>query len=223
MTVSITTQPTSTIDQSAGTDSQEADLGPALARVVHSQGCELTLSGSHMTPSRPGFAGDRGTVEGIAVIDVDEREDGLLHVLESPLPREHGQLVEVSIDRDRRDRLARTHGACALVRALLEDRSASVTSTDITAGMAWMEIDEVTPAIELGSVAALAIPLRSKPLPSGRMLVTCGGVSVMTTIAPIATNTQQLEGADVRTVSVDVDGRSVLEITLPDAEGRWWK
>jgi hypothetical protein len=211
-------------DDRSGSDlGQESDLGPALARVVHVEGCEVTLTGSHLTPSRPGFAGDRGHVADVAVLDVEEQADGLVHVLEHPLHLVAGQVVEVHLDVDRRDRLARTHAACVLVRSQLAARSIRVTSVEITAGLCWLEIDEPAHEFDLSRLLARELSLEPRPLGGGRMLVDCGGVSVDTALAPIARSSRAVAGAEVRTVAALEGGRAALEIALPDGRGRWWR
>ena len=179
-------------DRNAAGDAREGDLGGTLVRVLHADGRDLFLETSPCAHSRPGFAGDHGTVDGVRVLDVLEHEYGVLHYLERPLDVRPGQVVEVLVDRDRRDRLERTHGATVVTLALLEQRGVPVVGPEIQAGMAWIEIAEPTWEIELESLAALAIPLERRPIPANRMLVTCGGIAVATTNAPICATTKAM-------------------------------
>lgn len=210
-------------DKSEGDLDKEGDLDLTFARVLSSSGREISLRGSPLVPSRPGFASDRGKVNGITVLDVVEEAGKLVHLLSQPLHARTGQLLEVRLDRERRERLARTHTACVLVCSQLALRSVRVISVEITAGLAWIEIREDGCEIDLDDLAARGVALTPRQFGEGRMLVECCGVSVDTYFAPIARDARTIAGAEVRTVAALEKGRSALEIALPDARGRWWR
>jgi Ser-tRNA(Ala) deacylase AlaX len=206
----------------AGYRPQTGVAQPALARVVRAEDRELILTGSPLYPSRPSFAGDRGLVEGVGLLDVEEHRDGLLHVLDEALPVSVGQLVEVRPDRDRRNRIARTHTACVIVSALLAQRSVGIVSVEIAAGLAWIEVDRQVD-LNLQDCVERDLPIVATPLSQSVIRVKYDGITVDTFNAPLASAAGALSGAEVRTVAALEGGITALEVALPDAQGRWWR
>jgi hypothetical protein len=208
-------------EQLESADEQDDSLRPALARVVESHGREVKLDCSILSPSRPGIVSDRGTVEGIPVLDVLEDDRGLLHVLAEHRHFEIGEAVVVRLDRDRRDRIEQIHAACVLAIAELKIRGASVKAVEMQARMAWLDLAKPTEDIDLDGMAASKIPLRPLGGRKGHMVVQCRDVSVETVPAPIALSSERIAGAGARLVKEDRRG-ATLEIALPDAKGQWW-
>ena len=202
-------------------DEQDDSLRPALARVVESHGREVKLDCSILSPSRPGIVSDRGTVEGIPVLDVLDDDRGVVHVLAEPRYFEQGEAVVVRLDPHRRDRIERIHAACVLAIAELKLRGTAIRAVEMQARMAWVDLAKPTENIDLDSMAASEIPLRPLRGGRGRMVVLCRGVSVETVPAPIALSSKLIAGAGARLVKEDRRG-ATLEITLPDAKGQWW-
>lgn len=212
-----------TSDPSTGELGPESDLEPMLASVVLASGREVTLTASPLSPSRPGFAGDRGTLAGVEVLDIEEHDGSLVHLLERPTALVPSQPVLVCLDRDRRDRLARTHASVVLLRAELQRRSVRLTSVELAAGLAWLEIDERDLELDFSALLERELDLTPVAIGGGLMRVRCGQTDVTTTLAPIARSSSQLADVEVRAVAALEGGRSALEIALPDAKGRWWR
>jgi hypothetical protein len=215
-------RPQLSLSRDVSSETHADELEPALCSVVGCEGYTVTLDDSPLTPESRGWAGDHGTLEGAKVVAVEERPNGLAHLLDAQLFLEPGQIVELTVDRDRRDRFERTHAGCVLVKALLKRRGIPLTMCEIAPGLAWMETDAPVPPIDLDLLAAFAIPFRTKPLRRSRMEVECAGVSVETMDAPLARNSSAVAGAEVRVVAARDGGRSALEVALPDVRGKWW-
>ncbi len=100
---------------------------PALARVetvVVESGEEggrpwVRLRETILYPEGGGQPADRGAIAGVRVIDVQSREDSVLHFLERPLPPGP---VEVALDWDTRFDRSQQHTAQHLLSAILADR-----------------------------------------------------------------------------------------------------
>lgn len=74
-------------------------------------GCEVVLEGTYFYPESGGQPADRGTLAGEQVIDVQERDGRVIHILaESPALAE-GAVVEGAIDADFRTYCMRAHTA----------------------------------------------------------------------------------------------------------------
>jgi hypothetical protein len=204
-------------------DSQEADLEIDLALVRRVEGRVAVLDYSPLTPSRPGCAGDRGSVGGVGVVDVVEEAGEVLHVLETHPKFAPGEIVKVQLDSERRDRLERTHAACVLARAQLAHAGTRVVSVEITAGLAWIEVNEAGMVVDLSSLAALDLPLAVRQPVGCHMVVDCCGTTVTTFAAPIARSSSAISGAEMRVVAALDSGVSALEIALPDSHGTWWR
>lgn len=195
----------------------------AFEEVVASHGNHLLFSRSPLNPSRPGCAGDRGTVAGVRVIDVVEEPNGLLHVMARSTGVSVGDRVPLRPDPRRRDRLLCTSAATAACLALLSRERLAVVSTEIVAGLAWIEVSAPAPALDLEALAARREPIEVIARSGTTMTVYIDGQAVKMATAPIASNTGAFLGAGVRAVSALEGGHETLEVTIPDPAGRrWW-
>jgi hypothetical protein len=157
------------------------------------------------------------------VVDVIEEEGGLLHVTAEKLKADAGDLVLLSRDIEHRRRLERTTGAAAVSLAALADAGIEVNSVEIVAGMAWIEVMEPAPRIDLAAICAAGDEIQVSPQHNGRMLVRVGDREVTTYFAPVVLSTLEIGAAALRPVAEGAEDREVLEVSLPDSEGReWW-
>jgi hypothetical protein len=196
----------------------EEDLvGLGMEEVLATRGGHLLLASSLLAPSRPGCTGDRGTVAGVRVLDVVEEPDGLLHVMAWPVGARIGEWVPVWRDPGRRDRLERTCAATAGCLALLARERLSVVSTEIVAGMAWVEISAPSPALDLDGLARRAEPIEIVARCGTEMTIYLDGQAVKMVDAPIAATTEALIGVEVRVVAALDGGHEALKI--PDSAG----
>jgi Ser-tRNA(Ala) deacylase AlaX len=193
-----------------------------LGRVVDFHDHYPVIAGSCLVPSQAGCVGDTGTVSETRVVDVIEEGGGLLHVTDGRLSAKPGDVVFVSRDPERRARVERTHTGVALAQTALNRAGLEVGAVEIAAGMGWIEVCGVAPSIDLAEMAERDDPIDVRPLPGGRMQVRIGEDEVSTYFAPISHSTGELGAAQVRVISESVAGE-VLEVSLPDREGRqWW-
>jgi hypothetical protein len=209
-------------------EGSDEDSGDGLSelsveQVLGTPGGNVLFAESPLAPSRPGCAGDLGTVAGARVVDVVEEPTGLLHVMDDFVHVESGKRVPIWRDPERRGRLERTHAATVACLALLAHEHVPVTSVEIVAGLAWIEVAEPAPALDLAAVAAREERIEVLARSAGRMKVYLDGRTVETVEAPIAGGTAAIAAAGVRPVAALGGGHEALEIALPDGEGRaWW-
>lgn len=202
----------------------EGDLDLTVAEVIGNPGGNLLTVESPLAPSRPGCAGDLGTAAGVRIVDVVEEPTGLLHVMERPVHVQIGDSVPLLRDSERRNRLGRTHAAAIACAALLAEAGARVTSTEVVAGLAWIEVASSVPVPDLAPLAARDEAIEVLSRGRGRMTVYLDGQTVKTTDAPIATRTGAFAGAEARPVAALDGGREAFEVALPDGEGAiWWR
>jgi hypothetical protein len=197
--------------------------GRALGRVVEFRGHYAVIAGSPLLASQPGCAGDAGFAGQAKVVDVVEDEGGLLHITDGALDAEPGDLILITRDSERRERLERAHAAFAVALAELIGAGIEIRSVEIVAGMAWIEVIGPAPRIDLPALCAAGELLQVRPQRNGRMSVRIGEREVCTYFAPIARSTLEIGGAALRPVAELEEGRELLEVSLPDGEGRaWW-
>jgi hypothetical protein len=202
----------------------DAGVNPVMAKVLATPGGHVLFADSPLAPSRPGCAGDLGTVGGGRVVDVVEEPGGLLHVMAHQVDVRRDEWVPIWRDPDRRQRLERTHGATAACLASLARERLAVVSMEIVAGLAWLEVSADAPAIDLAPLVGRNEPIEVIARSGNEMTVYVDGQAVRTVPAPIARSTGALAGIGVRSVAALDDGREALEVSLPDAEGReWWR
>lgn len=184
----------------------------------------LLLDQSPLAPSRPGCAGDQGTIGGIQVVDVLEEPGGLLHVLEEQKRFRVGQYVGIWRDRWRRARLERTGAAAVACQAELAERGVGIASVEVAAGLAWIETTEPVYRLEFDLLDGREEKIEVQRVANGRMLVDLGGRLVETPQAPLPDSTAAIGPVGVRAVTALEDGHEALEIALADHPGReWWR
>jgi alanyl-tRNA synthetase len=81
------------------------------ASVVEADGVELVLEETYFYPEGGGQPADRGTIEGVAVTDVQDRDGRVVHELESAAGVDAGETVTAEIDPAFRTYCRRAHTA----------------------------------------------------------------------------------------------------------------
>ena len=115
------------------------------------KGYEIRLDATAFYPEGGGQACDLGTLNGVQVLDVREREEEILHLCEAPL--EEGSTVEGIIDYDRRFDLMQQHTGEHIVSGII-NRRYGFHNVGFHMGSAMIEIDfdGVVPAEDLRSI-----------------------------------------------------------------------
>ena len=115
------------------------------------KGYEIRLDATAFYPEGGGQACDLGTLNGVQVLDVREREEEILHLCEAPL--EVGSAVEGIIDYDRRFDLMQQHTGEHIVSGII-NRRYGFHNVGFHMGSAMIEIDfdGVVPAEDLHSI-----------------------------------------------------------------------
>ena len=115
------------------------------------KGYEIRLDATAFYPEGGGQACDLGTLNGVQVLDVREREEEILHLCEAPL--EVGSTVEGIIDYDRRFDLMQQHTGEHIVSGII-NRRYGFHNVGFHMGSAMIEIDfdGVVPAEDLRSI-----------------------------------------------------------------------
>ncbi len=103
----------------------EPDVTTFEATVVAADGVELVLEETYFYPEGGGQPADRGTIGGVALTDVQDRDGRVVHELESAPGIEAGDTVEAEIDPAFRTYCRRAHTASHVLygagRRLFED------------------------------------------------------------------------------------------------------
>jgi hypothetical protein len=184
----------------------------------------LLLDASPLAPSRPGCAGDQGTIGGIQVVDVLEEPEGLVHVLEERKRFHVGQYVAIWRDTRRRRRLERSHAAAVACQAELAERGVGVASVEVAAGLVWLETIEPVYRLEFDLLGGRKEKIEVQRIAEGRMLVEIAGQLVETPQAPLPDSTATIGPVRVQAVTALEDDHEGLEIALADYPGReWWR
>ena len=102
------------------------------------KGYEIRLDATAFYPEGGGQACDLGTLNGVQVLDVREREEEILHLCEAPL--EEGSTVEGIIDYDRRFDLMQQHTGEHIVSGII-NRRYGFHNVGFHMGSAMIEID----------------------------------------------------------------------------------
>ena len=115
------------------------------------KGYEIRLDATAFYPEGGGQACDLGTLNGVQVLDVREREEEILHLCEAPL--EVGSAVEGIIDYDRRFDLMQQHTGEHIVSGII-NRRYGFHNVGFHMGSAMIEIDfdGVVPSEDLRSI-----------------------------------------------------------------------
>ncbi len=115
------------------------------------KGFEVTLDATAFYPEGGGQACDLGTLGGVAVLDVQERGEEIIHLCEGPL--EMGAEVEGIIDYDRRFDLMQQHTGEHIVSGIIH-RHYGFHNVGFHMGANYIEIDfdGVIPADALGAI-----------------------------------------------------------------------
>ena len=115
------------------------------------KGYEIRLDATAFYPEGGGQACDLGTLNGVQVLDVREREEEILHLCEAPL--EVSSTVEGVIDYDRRFDLMQQHTGEHIVSGII-NRRYGFHNVGFHMGSAMIEIDfdGVVPAEDLRSI-----------------------------------------------------------------------
>ena len=115
------------------------------------KGYEIRLDATAFYPEGGGQACDRGTLNGVQVLDVREREEEILHLCEAPL--EVSSTVEGVIDYDRRFDLMQQHTGEHIVSGII-NRRYGFHNVGFHMGSAMIEIDfdGVVPSEDLRSI-----------------------------------------------------------------------
>ena len=114
-------------------------------------GWQITLDATAFYPEGGGQACDLGTLDGAAVLDVQERGDEILHLCDRPLAL--GQTVEGVIQWQRRFDLMQQHTGEHIVSGLLHEKfschnvgfhiGAEVMEIDFDCSPSWQELMEI--------------------------------------------------------------------------------
>ena len=114
-------------------------------------GWQITLDATAFYPEGGGQACDLGTLDGAAVLDVQERGDEILHLCDQPLAL--GQTVEGVIQWQRRFDLMQQHTGEHIVSGLLHEKfgchnvgfhiGAEVMEIDFDCSPSWQELMEI--------------------------------------------------------------------------------
>lgn len=203
--------------------SDPSDL-PEVARVQSATKHGVFLVGSPMSPASTEVAADRGWIghDRVRVVDVLEEPGGLLHVLQRPIWLRPGLRVPVWIDRHRRDRLARTLGAVAIAKALVERAGARVVSLEVVAGKAWIELDRETPQPDIAAAMALDPSMEILTADRQRALVVVLGAVVTVPAGPIETRLAVIGDVQVEAVAPLGGGAAAIELSLARGGDAWW-
>ncbi|MFB6361185.1 MAG: alanyl-tRNA editing protein [Halobacteriales archaeon] len=89
----------------------EPDVTSFEASVVEADGSQLLLEETYFYPEGGGQPADRGTIDGVAVIDVQEQDDRVVHELKSTPSVDTGETVTAEIDPAFRTYCRRAHTA----------------------------------------------------------------------------------------------------------------
>lgn len=202
----------------------EPYAGFGVAVVLRSDRKLVLLDRSPLSPSRPGCAGDQGTIGHIRVVDVLETNEGLLHVLEEPKPFRAGQYVAIQLDLERRARLERSLTATVACQAELAERGVGIASVEVAGHLAWLETTEPVYRLEFDLLDGRDEKIEIQRVADGRMLIDLAGQVVDAPQAPLLASTAGIGPVGVRAVAGLDDGHEALEIALPDHPGReWWR
>jgi len=87
-------------------------------------GVSVTLDDTYFFPRGGGQTGDSGTIGGVKVADTVAVNGRIVHILESAPPFKAGDVVECSIDWEKRYRKMRLHSASHIVYYLMKEVSA---------------------------------------------------------------------------------------------------
>jgi len=110
-----------------------------IARAVHEGRPAVVLDRTAFYAESGGQPWDTGTLEGVPVVAVLEKDGRILHVLAAPLPAEH---VHGRVDAERRrDHLQQHHGQHLLSRAFLELCGARTVSFHLGAETTSIDLD----------------------------------------------------------------------------------
>lgn len=129
----------------------------AQVTAVEGDGTRVVLDRSAFYPTAGGQPHDTGTLAGVRVVDVEDHDTHLVHVLAAPLPAGAGE-VEGVVDDARRTDHSEQHTAQHLLSAILEDRfrrptlafhlGAEVTTIDVGGmGLGPAQFGEVEAAV----------------------------------------------------------------------------
>jgi Ser-tRNA(Ala) deacylase AlaX len=133
---------------------EDAALAEVDTRVVESGEIDgrpwVRLESTVFYPEGGGQPADRGTIDGVAVVDVVSRGSQVLHVLERPI---RAVEVRAAIDAERRLDLRQQHTAQHLLTAILQDRHALPTTA--------FHLGETYTAIEVAGAPPSAAALRA--------------------------------------------------------------
>ncbi|MEJ7604597.1 MAG: alanyl-tRNA editing protein, partial [Kofleriaceae bacterium] len=99
-----------------------------VGHAIHSARPAVLLAHTAFYPEAGGQLGDRGTIGGAQVIDTQETEAGILHVLDGELPA-IGTTVIAELDWQRRRQHMAQHTAQHLLSGALLDRAAAPTAS----------------------------------------------------------------------------------------------
>ena len=102
------------------------------------KGCLVTLDATAFYPEGGGQACDVGTLGGVRVLDVRERDGDVVHLCEGPLTP--GATVEGRVDRNRRFDLMQQHTGEHIVSGLLHE-AFGYHNTGFHVGAEGMEVD----------------------------------------------------------------------------------
>lgn len=109
----------------------------------------VVLDRTAFYPEGGGQPADRGTLSGVAVLDVQEVEDEVLHALASPLPEM--QDVHGEVDRARRrDHVQQHHGQHLLSAAFAEEVGAQTLSFHLGEETCTIDLDAKPSALDEG-------------------------------------------------------------------------
>lgn len=214
---------TNLLSADSNADADKTPLFVCCATVVDIIAGHPVLDSTLLTPSHPCHAGDQGTIGDVRVVDVLEESKGFLHVLERPIGLKRGREVLVHLDSNRRDRLERTRTAVALACAEIARVHGKVLHTEVAAGLAWLETDNLSSDIDIRTIIKSDVALKCTTVTNNALQVEICGVTVSMMTGPIGATSRMAEGAELRHVSPLDSERTTLEIAVPDGKGKWWR
>jgi alanyl-tRNA synthetase len=140
---------------------EEVELTRFVSRLLHQQALEqagpprwaAVLEATAFYPEGGGQPSDRGTLDGVPVLDVQDREGEVLHLLAGPLQAPEGAEVRGEVDAARRaDFRAQHTGQHILSAALQAAAGARTVSANLGEELTSVEVD--LPALGAEAVAA---------------------------------------------------------------------
>ena len=130
-----------------------------LAEAAHGGRPAAVLDRTAFYPEGGGQPADRGTLAGVPVVDVQEVEGRVLHVLAAPLPAGAGTLAGRVDAARRRDHGQQHHGQHLLSAAFEAARGARTVSFHLGEELCTIDLD--APAAALGAAALREVEARA--------------------------------------------------------------